>query len=51
MVKKENRRYAILRLIILAFAVILIIYGAVSGEPESLFRKAANICLECIGIG
>jgi len=48
---KEIRWVNILRLLILAFAVISVIYGVVCGESESVLRKAASICLECIGIG
>ena len=49
--EKEIQWLNILRLLIFAFAVISVIYGVVSGEAESVFRKAASICLECIGIG
>lgn len=29
----------------------MIIYGAATGQVDSAFQKAINICLECIGIG
>ena len=37
-------------LVLLAAAVFLCIYGAVSGEMEIVFTKAATICMECIGL-
>jgi len=49
--EKEIQRLNILRIFILAFAAISIIYGVVRGETEAVLRKAASICLECIGIG
>ena len=39
------------RYFLLAAAVLACLYGAVSGEPDTVFQKAAAICLECIGIG
>ncbi len=27
------------------------IYGAVTGEMSTVHRKAAGICMECIGLG
>ena len=40
-----------LRAIILTLAALFIIYGAFHGETQAVYRKAAQICLECIGIG
>ena len=35
----------------LAAALGLCVYGAVSGQAEDVFTKAATICMECIGLG
>ena len=32
-------------------AGILILYGLERGENFYIFKKAVNICLECIGLG
>ncbi|WP_193725993.1 CD1871A family CXXC motif-containing protein [Anaerosacchariphilus polymeriproducens] len=36
---------------ILFLAVIIMVIGIINQEYESVFNKAINICLECIGIG
>lgn len=46
--KKEINYF---RIVILAFAICLIIAGITRGEVSSVFVKAINICLECIGLG
>ena len=36
---------------LLVLAAALILTGIRAGEPADVFRKAAQICLECIGVG
>ena len=38
-------------LLLLALGLALLIFGLARGEGEIVFRKAVNICLECIGLG
>ena len=37
--------------VLLAVGVVMICYGAMRGEVESVLSKAIRLCLECIGIG
>lgn len=31
--------------------LVMIFIGVLRGEPDTVFHKAAMICMECIGIG
>ena len=48
---KKREFFRLLPYILLAMALIMCVAGAVTGEAASIFIKAINICLECIGIG
>ena len=41
----------LLTLILLLLSVAAFIFGIVRGEPKTVYRKGANICMECIGLG
>ncbi len=45
-VKRNRTAFALLLL-----AVCFVALGVWRGEAEVVFRKAVNICLECIGLG
>ena len=38
-------------ILLLAAAAVFLMFGIYRGEAETVLRKAAAICLECIGIG
>ena len=44
---KENKA----ALVIICAAAVFLIVGVFNGEAATMFQKATNICLECIGIG
>ena len=44
---KRNR--AALALLVLGAAFVVI--GVLRGEAEVVFRRAINVCMECIGLG
>ena len=38
------------KIVLIAAAVLLCLYGAATGEMAIVFTKAATICMECIGL-
>ena len=45
----KNKNYK--SFLLLAVAIIFIVYGSYRGEVDTVFSKAIKICLECVGIG
>ena len=38
------------KIVLIAAALALCVFGALSGEASIVFTKAATICMECIGL-
>ncbi len=47
----KPRTKTIVRLCLLALAIVLIVPGIINGGLYDVFVKAVNICTECIGLG
>ncbi len=41
----------IIRILLLFLAAGMMWFGIARGEVETVYQKAVNICLECIGLG
>ncbi len=48
MIEKDKK---IISKMLLVLSIGFVVYGAYRGEVNSVFTKAINLCLECIGIG
>ena len=48
---KKPCRLGAVRWVLLALAVIILVYGFVSGGTKDVLTKAVNICTECVGLG
>jgi len=48
MIEKDKK---IISRMLLVLSIGFVVYGAYRGEVNSVFTKAINLCLECIGIG
>lgn len=47
----KNKLSPFLGVLLAAAGAVMMVFGAFSGEAETVFSKAVRICLECIGIG
>lgn len=48
---RKERRLLLLQIFLLLLFGLMIGAGVLTGEAETVFRKASMICMECIGIG
>lgn len=48
---KSTKQKLTVQVILLVISVAFIGFGAYRGEAETVFTKAMNLCLECVGIG
>ena len=47
----KERRLLLLQIFLLLLFGLMVGAGVLTGEAETVFRKASMICMECIGIG
>lgn len=47
----KHKKRTLLQCIVLVISALMIAYGVNRGELETVWNKAVNICLECIGLG
>ena len=47
----KTKRGKLLTWLLLILAVAACIFGIVRGEAQTVYRKGAKICMECIGLG
>lgn len=48
---KKMIRQNLPALAVLALAAVFLLLGIAGGETGTVYRKAANVCMECIGLG
>ncbi|MDE6908924.1 MAG: thioredoxin [Lachnospiraceae bacterium] len=47
----KNKKRALFQCAVLLVSALMIAHGVSRGELETVWNKAVNICLECIGLG
>ena len=47
----KTEKKAVAQVALLIAAVLMVGYGAMRGEADTVLSKAIKLCLECVGIG
>lgn len=47
----STKKKTFAQITLLTVAVLMIGYGAIRGEADTVLAKAIKLCLECVGIG
>lgn len=47
----KGKKTEAIRIVLLFLSIVMIVIGVVNGEVQTVFTKAVNLCMECIGIG
>ena len=50
-IKPNDKKFLIAKIVIATVAVVVLIFGSVTGGFADVLTKAINICTECIGLG
>lgn len=46
-----SRKRNVITVVLFVASLVMIVAGAMAGEPDTVLNKAINVCMECIGIG
>ena len=46
-----RKKKAVFQIVLIICGIMMLCYGALRGEAETVLSKAIRLCLECVGIG
>lgn len=46
-----RKKEAVFQIVLIICGIMMLCYGALRGEAETVLSKAIRLCLECVGIG
>lgn len=47
----DSKEKAVFQIVLIICGIMMLCYGALRGEAETVLSKAIRLCLECVGIG